>query len=100
SLWCKHNRPAVYRRPLALDRHPSCHHCGTVVWWLLVACCRRRAMPPIPVLNIASPEFKANPIPAYARLRSEAPVYRTILPDKQSAWLITRYEDVLAVLKD
>jgi len=57
-------------------------------------------MPPIPVLNIASPEFKANPIPAYARLRSEAPVDRTILPDKQSAWLITRYEDVLAVLKD
>ena len=57
-------------------------------------------MPPIPVLNIASPEFKANPFPFYARLRSEAPVYRTILPDKQSAWLITRYEDVLAVLKD
>lgn len=27
-------------------------------------------------------------------------VYRTLLPDKQSAWLITRYEDVLAVLKD
>jgi cytochrome P450 len=57
-------------------------------------------MPPIPVLNIASSEFKANPFPFYARLRSEAPVYRTILPDKQSAWLITRYEDVLAVLKD
>jgi cytochrome P450 len=51
-------------------------------------------------VNIASSDFKANPFPFYARLRSEAPVYRTTLPDKQSAWLITRYEDVLAVLKD
>lgn len=58
------------------------------------------ALPPIPAVNIASSEFKANPFPYYARLRSEAPVYRTTLPDKQSAWLITRYEDVLAVLKD
>jgi cytochrome P450 len=55
---------------------------------------------PIPVVNIASPEFKANPFPFYARLRSEAPVYRTLLPDKRSAWLITRYEDVHVVLKD
>ena len=51
-------------------------------------------------MNIASSDFKANPFPFYARLRSEAPVYRTPLPDKQSAWLITRYEDVLVVLKD
>jgi cytochrome P450 len=57
-------------------------------------------MPPIPVVNIASSEFKANPFPFYARLRSEAPLYRTVLPDKQSAWLITRYDDVVAVLKD
>jgi cytochrome P450 len=57
-------------------------------------------MLPIPVVNIASSAFKANPFPFYARLRSEAPVYRTILPDKQSAWLITRYDDVFAVLKD
>lgn len=47
-------------------------------------------MPAIPVVNISSSEFKANPFPFYARLRSEAPVYRTILPDKQSTWLITR----------
>jgi cytochrome P450 len=51
-------------------------------------------------VNIASSDFKANPFPFYARLRSEAPVYRTPLPDKQSAWLITRYEDVLEILKD
>jgi cytochrome P450 len=57
-------------------------------------------MNPIPNAKIASSQFKANPFPFYARLRSEAPVYRTILPDKRNAWLITRYQDVLAILKD
>ncbi len=28
------------------------------------------------------------------------PVYRTTLPHKQVAWLVTRYEDVLGILKD
>jgi cytochrome P450 PksS len=54
----------------------------------------------IPVVNISRPEFKANPFPFCAQLRSEAPVHRITLPDKQNAWLITRYDDVLAVLKD
>ena len=57
-------------------------------------------MQPITVPNLASPAFKADPYPFYARLRAEAPVFRTILPDKQVAWLITRYEDVASVLKD
>ena len=57
-------------------------------------------MPPIADVNIASSEFKANPFPFYAQLRSEAPVYRTKLPDRRDAWLVTRYDDVLAVLKD
>jgi cytochrome P450 len=50
--------------------------------------------------NLASQQFKANPYPFYARLREEAPVYRTTLPSRQVAWLVTRYDDVLAVLKD
>jgi len=54
----------------------------------------------LPTINITSAAFKANPHPFYARLRAEAPVYRTVLPDKQPAWLITRYDDVLATLKD
>src|SRR5215831_6540171 len=54
----------------------------------------------LPTVNIASREFRADPYPFYAKLRAEAPVYRTILPDKQVAWLITRYDDVLMVLKD
>ena len=51
-------------------------------------------------VNIASPEFKANPYPFYARLRAEAPVYRMTLPTKETAWLISRYDDVTMVLKD
>ncbi len=50
--------------------------------------------------NIASPSFKADPYPFYVRLRAEAPVFRVRLPDKQSAWLVTRYDDVAGVLRD
>jgi cytochrome P450 PksS len=51
-------------------------------------------------VNIASAEHKANPFPFYAQLRAEAPVFQVTLPDKQTAWLVTRYDDVAAVLKD
>jgi cytochrome P450 PksS len=49
---------------------------------------------------MASPQFKANPFPFYARLRAEAPIYRTTLPTRETGWLITRYDDAVAVLKD
>ena len=51
-------------------------------------------------VDLASPAFKANPYPFYARLRAEAPICRITLPRNQPAWLITRYDDVLASLKD
>jgi cytochrome P450 PksS len=53
-------------------------------------------------VNIVSPQFKANPFPFLATLRADQPVYRTTLPDKVKTpvWLITRYEDVNALLKD
>jgi cytochrome P450 PksS len=54
----------------------------------------------IPAPDLASPEFKANPYPYYARLRAEAPVYRTRAAFGLTAWLVTRYDDVLRVLKD
>ena len=60
----------------------------------------RRNPPPGGAVNIASPAFKANPYPFYARLRAETPVHRVTLPDGQAAWLITRYDDVAAALKD
>ncbi|MDQ3966692.1 MAG: cytochrome P450, partial [Actinomycetota bacterium] len=50
--------------------------------------------------DLASPRFNADPYPFYAHLRAEAPVYRTTLPHKQVAWLVTRYEDVIGILKD
>jgi cytochrome P450 PksS len=51
-------------------------------------------------VNLASPAFTADPYPFYAELRAEAPVYQTTLPSRQPAWLLTRYADVLAALKD
>ena len=51
-------------------------------------------------VDIASPRHKANPYPFYARLRAESPVHRVTLPGGQPAWLVTRYEDVAAVLRD
>jgi cytochrome P450 len=53
-----------------------------------------------PRVDLFDPAFTADPYPTYARLRSSAPVYRAALPDGRGVWLITRYEDVLAVLKD
>jgi cytochrome P450 len=50
--------------------------------------------------DLASPPFKANPYPFYARLRAEAPVWHVTLRDRRTAWLVTRYEDVARVLKD
>jgi len=50
--------------------------------------------------DIESAEFQSNPYPTYARLRAETPVSRVRLPGGQSAWLVTRYDDVAAVLKD
>lgn len=54
----------------------------------------------ISVPDLSSPRHKANPYPAYARLRAEAPVVRITFADKKPAWLVTRYADVAAALKD
>ena len=57
-------------------------------------------MAPIENVDISSAAFKANPYPFYAKLRDQAPVHPIILADKRTVWLVTRYEDVLMVLKD
>jgi len=66
----------------------------------LLACSAKTGRSPYNPVNIASPGFKANPFPFYARLRAEAPAYRMTLPTRETAWLITRYDDVAMVLKD
>ena len=51
-------------------------------------------------INITDAKFKANPFPFYARLRAEAPVFPVTVRGGQRAWLVTHYDDVLAVLKN
>jgi cytochrome P450 len=50
--------------------------------------------------TLATAEHKAYPFPTYARLRAEAPVVKFTAGDKKPAWLISRYADVAAALKD
>src|SRR5438067_9456647 len=53
-------------------------------------------------VDVTNATFKADPFPFYAQLRAEAPVFPVIVPTptKQRAWMVTRYSDVLDVLKD
>lgn len=53
-----------------------------------------------PEIDFADPKFKADPYPVYARLRAEVPVCRVRWGRWVEGWLITRYDDVVAVLKD
>ncbi len=46
--------------------------------------------------NPMDPEFLADPYPTYHRLRAADPVHRSPL----GFWVLTRYEDVVAVLRD
>lgn len=53
--------------------------------------------------DITAPPFKANPFGFYARLRQDAPVFPVTLSlgrFQRRAWLVTRYDDVRALLKD
>jgi cytochrome P450 PksS len=59
-----------------------------------------RQTTPLPNVDISSPRFKADPYPFFARLRAEAPVHRVWLPAGLHAYLVTRYDDVVTVLKD
>jgi cytochrome P450 len=51
-------------------------------------------------VDLFDPGFNANPYPTYAKLREEAPVCRVTIPDRGDVWLVTRYADVLEVLRD
>jgi len=47
--------------------------------------------------NPFHPDFRADPYPRYRRLQQEAPVYHHPI---MRAWFLSRYDDVLAVLRD
>src|SRR5215469_15128075 len=48
----------------------------------------------------SQPSYRSNPYVYYDRLRREAPVHKTVLPDGTEVFLVTRYDDVQAALKD
>jgi cytochrome P450 len=55
---------------------------------------------PEPCPELFGWEFAADPYPAYAWLRENAPVHREVLPSGVAAWLVTRYEDARRALAD
>lgn len=50
--------------------------------------------------DLFSAAFKADPFPTFAAMRAAHPVYPHAAPDGRTIWYITRYDDVVAVLKD
>lgn len=50
--------------------------------------------------NLASAAFKPHAYEAYAQMREAAPVFPYTLSNNERMWVVTRYADVLAVLKD
>jgi cytochrome P450 len=50
--------------------------------------------------NFTTQEFRRNPYPLFAQLRDSQPLSRFSLPNSLTAWLLTRYDDVEAILKD
>lgn len=57
----------------------------------------RLAAPFFGRFNPFLPEFRRDPYPVYARLRREAPVYRS---RPLGGWVLTRHRDIVAVLAD
>ena len=48
----------------------------------------------------SDPGYKSDPYPLYATMRNQSPAYLTNLPDGVEVYMITRYADVQAALKD
>jgi len=60
---------------------------------------RHASRPAGRLVDITRPEFKADPFSFYAALRADNPVHRARV-GRLEGWLVTRYDDVLAALKD
>lgn len=57
-------------------------------------------MSSLPEIDLADPQFRVDPYPIYARLRDQAPVCLARAGFFGRAWLLTRYDDVAAALRD
>ncbi|MEE9587103.1 MAG: cytochrome P450 [Hyphomicrobiaceae bacterium] len=51
-------------------------------------------------LDLDSQAYKSNPFPTYARMHAELPVCRMKVPLIGRAWIVSPYDDVVALLKD
>ncbi|UOR12578.1 cytochrome P450 family protein [Halobacillus amylolyticus] len=51
-------------------------------------------------VKLFTSEFNQNPYPNFSKLRQEDPIHQTLMPNGHYSWIITRYEDAVAVLKD
>jgi len=49
--------------------------------------------------ELFGPDFEANPYPTYAAMQ-QAPLYWQAWPNGGGVWIVTRYEDVAAILRD
>lgn len=52
------------------------------------------------VYDLFSPAFKADPFATFARMRQDDPIYAHHAPNGSTIWYVTRYEDVVAMLRD
>ncbi len=50
--------------------------------------------------DLISAAFNSDPHTTYANMRAAAPVYAHISPSGERIWYVTRYEDVVAILRD
>src|SRR5690348_5322887 len=57
----------------------------------------KKTVPPLSLFHLLDPEVLANPYPLYHRLRTEDPVHWDPF---LHAWVVTRYPDVIRVLKE
>ena len=53
-----------------------------------------------PKYDLFTASFKKDPFATFAQMRQESPIYVNIAPNGTRTWYVTRYEDVLTVLRD
>ncbi|GGH84602.1 cytochrome P450 [Pullulanibacillus pueri] len=51
-------------------------------------------------IDLFSETFNRNPYPVFQQLRERDPIHQMTLPDGQTAWVISRYDDAMAALKE
>ena len=54
----------------------------------------------VPFIDMQDYAFRANPFPTYAQLRRTAPLARAKFAMVGPGWVLTRYDDIVAALKD